>query len=131
VLISQFGVVGLIVTSLTVGLPSFFISLRFIKAHFGVSVDWVSSAKILFSAAVTAILTYLIVSPLAFSNPIQLAVGVIVFVVIFLVAAVVTRTIDRADLNNLREIANALGPLRKLLKGLVRLIEKFMTIIHV
>jgi O-antigen/teichoic acid export membrane protein len=79
VLISQFGVVGLIVTSLTVGLPSFFIALRFIKARFGVSVDWVSSAKILFSSAVTAILTYLLISPLAFSNPIQLVVGVVVF----------------------------------------------------
>ncbi len=131
VLISQFGVVGLIVTSLTVSLPSFFLSLRFIKTHFGVSVDWVSSAKILFSSAVAAILTYLLVSLLAFSNPIQLVVGVLVFVIIFLIVVVVTRTIDRADLNNIREIANVLGPLRKLLKGLIRLIEKFMTIIHV
>jgi O-antigen/teichoic acid export membrane protein len=131
VLISQFGVVGLIVTSLTVGLPSFFIALRFIKARFGVSVDWVSSAKILFSSAVTAILTYVLVSPLAFSNPIQLVVGVVVFCFIFLVTAVVTRTFNRADLNNIREIAKVLGPLRKLLDALVSLIEKLMTIIHV
>ena len=66
VLISQFGVIGLIVTTLTVSLPSLFISLRFIKKHFGVSVDWVSSAKILFSSAVAAILTYALISQLRF-----------------------------------------------------------------
>ncbi len=52
ILINQFGVIGLIVTSLTVSLPSLFISLRFIKTRFGVSIDWISSAKILFSSAI-------------------------------------------------------------------------------
>jgi O-antigen/teichoic acid export membrane protein len=123
VLISQFGVLGLIVTSLTVGLPSFFISLRFIKKHFGVSVDWGSSAKILLSSAITGILTYVLISPLTFSNPIQLAIGVLVFVLIFLITAVLTRTIRRTDLNNMRGIIVGLGPLSKPLNGLVNLID--------
>ena len=130
ILVSQFGIIGLIVTSLTVGLPSFFLSLRFIKTHFGVSVDWVSSAKILFSSALTAVLTYLLIAPLPFSSPIQLAVGVVVFVVIFLAAAVLTRTINRADIVNIREIANALGPLRKPLTWLLNLIEGLMNRLH-
>ena len=129
-LISHFGVIGLIVTSLTVGLPSLFISLRFIKKHFGVSVDWVSSVKILFSSAITAILTYALISQLAFSNPIRLVIGVIAFVVIFIVATVVTRTINRGDLTSLREIINVLGPLRKPLRFLLNIIEKLMTIFH-
>ena len=130
VLISQFGVIGLIVTTLTVSLPSLFISLRFIKKRFGVSVDWVSSAKILFSSIVAAILTYILMSPLAFSSPIQLAVGVVVFVLIFLLAALLTRTVNRADMSNLREIINSLGPLRKPLNVLLNLIEKLMTILQ-
>jgi O-antigen/teichoic acid export membrane protein len=129
-LISHFGVIGLIVASLTVGLPSLFISLRFIKKHFGVSVDWVSSAKILFSSAITAILTYILISQLAFSNPIRLVIGVIAFVVIFIAATVVTRTVNRVDLYNLREIINVLGPLRKPLRFLLNIIEKLMTILH-
>ena len=44
-LIFTFGVIGLIVTSLTVSLPGLLISLRFIKKQFGVSVDWISSWK--------------------------------------------------------------------------------------
>jgi O-antigen/teichoic acid export membrane protein len=130
VLISQFGVIGLIVTTLTVSLPSLFISLRFIKKRFGVSVDWVSSAKILFSSIVAAILTYILISPLAFSSPIQLAVGVVVFVLIFLLVALLTRTVNRADMSNLREIINSLGPLRKPLNVLLNLIEKLMTILQ-
>lgn len=130
VLISQFGVIGLIVTALTVGLPGLFISLRFIKKHFGVSVDWVSSAKILFSSAIAAILTYVLISQLAFSSPIQLVIGVIAFVVVFIVAAVVTRTVNKAEVSNLREIISVLGPLRKPLHFLLKLIEKLMTILH-
>jgi O-antigen/teichoic acid export membrane protein len=130
VLISQFGVIGLIVTALIDGLPSLFISLLFIKNHFGVSVDWVSSGKILLSSIVAAVLTYVLISQLAFSNLIQLVIGVIVFIVVFIFTAVVTRTLNRADVNNLREIIDALGPLRKPLRFLLNLIEKLMTILH-
>ncbi|MGD0407202.1 MAG: polysaccharide biosynthesis C-terminal domain-containing protein, partial [Candidatus Bathyarchaeia archaeon] len=130
VLISQFGVIGLIVTSLTVSLPSLFIGLRFIKKRFGVSVDWVSSAKILFSSAIAAVLTYVLISQLAFSSPIQLVIGVIAFMVVFIFAALVTRTVNKAEVSNLREIVNELGPLRKPLRFLLNLIEKLMTILH-
>jgi hypothetical protein len=91
-------------------------------------VDWVSSGKILFSSAIAAILTYAFISILAFSSPIQLVIGVIVFLVVFIVAALVTRTVNGADMSNLREIVNALGPLRKPLRFLLNLIEKLMTI---
>jgi len=129
-LISHFGVLGLIATSLTVGLPSVFISLRFIKKRFGVSVDWLSSAKILFSSIITAILTYALISQLTFSNPIRLAIGVIAFIVIFITATVLTRTINKGDLNSLREIINVLGPLRKPLAFLLKIIEKLMALFH-
>ncbi len=129
-LVSHFGVIGLIVTTLTASLPSLFISLRFIKKHFGVSVDWASSAKILFSSMLTAFLTYIIISQLAFSNLLRLIIGVLVFVVIYIAATLVTRTIDRGDLNSLREIINVLGPLRKPLRFLLNIIEKLMTILN-
>ena len=128
VLISQFGIIGLIVTTIIVGLPSFFLSLRFIKKNFGVSIDWVSSAKILFSSGAAAILTYLAITQLPFSSPIQLILGVIIFVISFLLLAVITRTINKTDLANIREIVNALGPLRKPLTIVLNLIEKLMDI---
>jgi putative peptidoglycan lipid II flippase len=126
VLISQFGIIGLIIASTTFSLPSFFLSLRFIKNNFGVSVDWVSSAKIIISSAVAGLLTYFGISLLPFSNPVKLIVGVVVFVVAFLVFAVVTQTLNKADLVNIREVANAMGPLRKPLVAVINLVEKLM-----
>ena len=130
VLISKFGVIGLIVAGLVNGEPSLIIGLRFIKKHFGVTVDWVSSAKILLSSTIAAILTYVLISQLAFSSLIQLIIGVIVFVIVFIFATVVTRTVNKADMINLREIVDALGPLRKPLRFLLNIIEKLMIIMH-
>jgi len=127
-LISLFGIIGLIVTSIIVGLPSLFLSLRFIKKNFSVSVDWVSSGKILFSSGAAGVITYVAVSLLPFSNPIQLVMGVIIFVVVFLFLAVVSRTINKTDLANIRDISNSLGPLRKPFRFVLNLIEKLMNI---
>ena len=129
-LISQFGIIGLILTSIVVGLPGLFFSLRFIKKNFGVSVDWVSSAKIVFSSATAAILTYVTITQLPFSSLIQLVVGVIIFVIAILLLAVITRTLNKADLENIRQIINALGPLRKPLAIVLKLIEKLMGIFY-
>jgi O-antigen/teichoic acid export membrane protein len=126
ILISQLGIIGLIVTSIIVGLPSFFLSLRFIKKNFGVSLDWVSSAKILFSSGAAAILTYLAIIWMPFSNPILLILGVLIFAISFLLLAVITRTINKTDLGNIHEIVNALGPLRKPLFIVLNLIERLI-----
>jgi stage V sporulation protein B len=123
-LISQFGVIGLIVTSLIVGLPSLLISLR-------VSVDHVSSAKILFSSVLTAILTYSLISMIALSSLIELAVGLIAFIFIFIFIALLTRTINRSDIGNIEKIVDGLGPLRKSLNWLLNLIERLMRTLQI
>jgi O-antigen/teichoic acid export membrane protein len=129
-LISNFGVIGLIVTSLTVSLPSLFLSLRFIKNRFGVSVDWASSGKILLSSTIAAILTYILTFELAFSNPVKLVVGIIGFCVIFIAATLFTGTVKRADLINMKETTDSLGPFRGPLRSLLDLLDKLIVIFH-
>jgi hypothetical protein len=102
-------------------------SLGFIKKRYGIEVDWGSSAKILFSAGLTGILTYLFVSWLPFSDLIRLLLGVVAFAVVFLVIAVVTRTITRSDITLIRQIVGGLGPLRKPLTLVLNLLEKLMS----
>ena len=109
ILTSQFGIIGLIVTTITVGIPSLLWSIAFIKKRYGVSLDWIASAKILLSSAIAGVLTYLVVSWVPFSSPIRLIIGVIAFVIIFLIAIIVTRTINRNDLANVREIVGGLA----------------------
>ena len=126
ILVSLFGIIGLIVASIIVGVPSLLWSIVFIKKRYDVSIDWISSAKIIISSSIAGGLTYLVVSLLPFSSPIQLIIGVAVFVIVFLFAAIITRTINRNDLANVREIVGSLGPLRKPLTVILNLLEKLM-----
>jgi len=129
-LISKFGVTGLIITSLTNGLPSSYLGLQFIKKNFGVAVDWVASAKILFSSALAAALTFILLSLLSFSSPVQLVIGVMFFVAVFVPLVLITRTVKKADVVSMREIVNGLGPLRKLLYPALNLLDKMIALIH-
>jgi hypothetical protein len=125
-LVSQFGIVGLIITTTVVGIPALAWSLFFIKKRYGLTIDWIASAKILLSSVITGVSTYLIVSLLPFSDLIRLLTGVVVFIVILLLAIVLTRALNRADLANIRQIISGLGPLRKPINLILNLIEKFM-----
>jgi O-antigen/teichoic acid export membrane protein len=104
VLISEFGIVGLIVTSLIAGLPATIWCLHFVKKNFNASLDWVASAKIGFSSASAGLLTYLSVALMPFSSPVQLILGVIIFTLSFLLIAIITRTIGKADSYNCRNL---------------------------
>jgi O-antigen/teichoic acid export membrane protein len=126
VLVSQLGIVGLIIASLIASFPSTLWCLHFIKKNFNVTLDWVASAKIGFSSAAAGLLTYLSVALMPFSSVLQLILGAVIFIVSFLLVAVVTRTIGQADLVILGEIANALGPLRRILNLLIGLLKKLI-----
>jgi O-antigen/teichoic acid export membrane protein len=125
--IMSFGVLGLIATSLVAGIPSLFIGLRFIGKNYGVAVDWRSSAKILLSAAVAATVTYAVISQLSFASWIKLTIGVVIFLLAYVAAALFTRAISQSDIGYLRDMTSSLGPVGKLLKIILTIIEKLMT----
>jgi O-antigen/teichoic acid export membrane protein len=130
ILISSYGVIGLIATTLTSSVPGIVISLLFIKKRYKVSVHWESSAKILFSSAAAATLTYVLIAQLtALSSLIQLILGVAIFVPAYVMMAILTRTFNISDIRNLREMVSALGPLQGLLTKVLNLIEKLMAIL--
>jgi len=129
ILIMNFGALGLIITSLTVSIPSLIIGLRFIKKHYAVTVDWKSSAKILLSSAIAATLTYLIVTELTFASWIRLAIGVVIFAVFLVPAMLLTKVLTQSDIGNLREMTSNLGPVGKILNTILTLIEKLMSML--
>lgn len=129
-LTSRFGVPGLIVTTLTAGLPSLVIALRWIKKRYGLTVDWASSVKILLSGCAAGAITYALVTLLAFSNLIALVVGAIVFFFVFLVAIILTGSITQVDIDTLRETTTLLGGLQRLTNPVLNMIEKLMTILR-
>jgi len=125
-LISQFGVIGLIFISLIDGLPSVFISLYWIRNRYNLTVDWRSSARILFSSAITAIITYIIVAQIDFHSSIRLLLGVVVFFLILAPCMLLTRAITVPDINNLRNIASGLGALRSPILLILKTLEKLI-----
>jgi len=129
ILIPRFGITGLIVTSLTAGIPSLILGLYWVKTNFGATVDWVSSAKILLSSATAAAITYIIVSQLSLSSWISLIVGGAIFLFAFIATTILARTMNKSDGNNLREMSKDLGPLHYLINLLLNIIQKLTTIL--
>ena len=127
VLIMQYGVVGLIIATLTVGIPSLILTLYWLKKYYDLTVDWMSAAKILISSSVTAGITYFLVSQMAFSSWIQLILGVLIFVLVLIPALLFTRAFTRSDLNNLRIMVSELGPLGGIVVKILNLLEKIMS----
>ena len=129
-LISNQGVIGFIVTSLTAGLPSIIIALIFIKKRYNVTVQWKSSAKILLSSTVAAVLTYLLLTQLInFPSLIRLIIGVAIFVPTYLITAILTNTFNTTDIENIRGMFTTLGPLSPVFNTLLNIIEKLMAVL--
>lgn len=126
ILIMQFGVLGLIATSLATGIPTTIISLYWIRKHYELTVDWHSSAKILLSSAIATALTYILISELGFSSLIRLIIGVVFFAFVFVTAVLVTQTINKSDIENLRGMVSGLGTIGKILNRVLNIIEKLM-----
>ncbi len=126
ILILRFGVLGLIVTSLVATIPSFVIELYWIRKHYEVTVDWRSSAKILLSSAIAAASTYALISELGFSSWIRLIIGIVFFAFVFVAAALLTQTINKYDIENLRGMVSGLGIIGKIFNHALNIIEKLM-----
>jgi O-antigen/teichoic acid export membrane protein len=129
VLTWQFGVIGIIFTTLVAGLPSLIIALHWIKKHYNLTIDWASSAKILFSSAIAGASAYALQSQLSFSSLINLLIGVAVFAAVLFPSILLTRTINRSDVDNLRQMTTSLGPVNRLLNPMLDIIEKLLVLI--
>ncbi len=137
VLISQFGIVGLIVATVASSLSTLVVALPWIKKHYGVTIDWTSSLKILFCSALAAVLTYLVTSGLSWgaiqinlASLITLIVGAVVFLFVFIFSILLTRTVSRADIRNLKEMLSKTGVVAKVANLALGILEKIMTLLR-
>ncbi len=124
VLIPPFGVLGLIVTHLTIGMPGILISLWWINKNYNATIDWKSSTKILTASAISAILTYLIINQLNIASWITLLLGAAIFLTTYIITAPLMGAITYNDTQNLKEMLKSLGPLATIITPLLYPIEK-------
>ena len=128
VLIPNFGILGLLATNIISGIPSLMISLWWIKKKFNATIDWGSSAKILLSSALAAIVTYMVVSQLTISSWITLIIGALIFLTAYLVTTPLIGAINKADVQNFKEMLKGFGPLATIFNLLLSFIERLTTV---
>lgn len=126
--IMALGVFGLILTAIVAQVPTMVMGLIFVKRKYDFTVDFVSSARILFSSAIAGAVTYLLVSELVFAAWIQLLLGIIVFMAVLVPLLILSRSITRADLVNFKLMMGGLGKLGDLINKLLTILEKAMNI---
>jgi O-antigen/teichoic acid export membrane protein len=122
-LIPSYEILGLIVSSSVSMLAMILLSLFWVRKNYGVTINLLSSTKILLSAAIAAIPTYFISTQQALPNWMMLIIGATIYLVTYMIAVSLTGAINSKDTQNLREILKALGPLAPIITKPLYLID--------
>ena len=107
------GIVGVILGIILSGLPSMVWVLYWIWKHYKARADFQSSAKIFLASGIAAVATYL---PTAFLNTaswIKLIIGLIIFLMVYVLDAPLIGAVSQEDINNLRAVFSGLGFISK------------------
>jgi O-antigen/teichoic acid export membrane protein len=138
-LIMHYNALGLIFTSTVAPIPSLILSLLWIKKHYHLTIDWIFSAKILTTSAITATLTYFFVNLINFNthfgtlsfinidSAIDLTIGTAFYITILFIVLILTKTLSITDLKRLHKMTTGLGPISKVIHLILKLMEKIMT----
>ena len=124
ILIPELGIIGVIIVSLTDGLPSMFIGLFWIWKKYETVIDFKSSAKIFLSSLIAAAVAFVFLHFLDMAYWVQLLTGLALFFGVFLIVTPLSGAISREDINNLRNIFSSSGVISKILEIPLALMEK-------
>jgi O-antigen/teichoic acid export membrane protein len=130
-LIPTLGIVGVILTSLSAGLPSMFCGLYWIWKRYDVKVDFQSSTKIFIASAIAAIITYLSLNFLNIAEWMRLITGGVIFLGVYVLTAPAIGAINQNDINNLRTMLSGLGIISKLINIPLSVAEKVTQICYI
>ncbi len=130
-LIPTIGIVGVILTSLSAGLPSMFLGLYRIWKRYKVKADFQSSTKILIASAIAAITTYLSLNFLNTAEWMRLITGGAIFLVVYVFTAPAIGAINQKDINNLRTMLSGLGIISKLINIPLSVAEKVSEFVYI
>jgi O-antigen/teichoic acid export membrane protein len=133
-LIPTLGITGLIIANITAGVPSMVWALNWIWKHYKTKADFHSSAKIFTASILAAIPAYLTTVFLqkTFEHPtvrayvpwIELAVGLIVFLVIYVLGAPIIGAVSQSDIDALRHMFSNLGIVSRIINIPLKAAEK-------
>jgi O-antigen/teichoic acid export membrane protein len=126
VLVQLYGVVGIIVTLATAGLPSLVMGLLWVRKRYGLTADLGSSARILLVSALSGVVAFLVQRQLGLASVLNLVIGLAAFLALFFPGIVVTGAVNKFDVVNLRAMTASLGPVSRLSNSALTLIENLL-----
>lgn len=126
VLIPRFGVVGLLLTSFFATKPGLFYALWWIKKNFGFSLHWPSTMKIYLSVGLASLIVYLVVTLFKFGDLVTLIVGGGIMIVVYILLVTLTGAIVREDIQNLRNMIGAFGPVAPIFGLFLAIVERLI-----
>jgi O-antigen/teichoic acid export membrane protein len=125
-LIPSMGIVGLIITSITAGIPSMCLEIYFIWKRYKTKADIKSSIKILTASLTAAATTFLTINLITSADWIELAMGSVTFLATYLIIAPVIGAINQTDIKNLKIMFSGLGVISKTLNIPLTVMEKML-----
>jgi stage V sporulation protein B len=123
-LIPHFGIAGYIFVSIGANLPATFVGIHWLWKHYKIKVDYQNSAKIFLASTIAAIITNLSIGVITGADWIQLVVGSVIFLLIYIILVPFIGAVNQTDINNLRELFSNLNIVSRILDILLRFIEK-------
>ena len=125
-LIPRYGIPGLIWTSIIAPKGALFYFLWQIKKNLGFTVKWKTSIKIYLSSAIPFIMVYYLLQTFDLNEWLSLLLGGCLFIVMYLFFVLTFRVLDRDDIQDLRLILSAMGPLTPIFNIFLTFFEKLM-----
>lgn len=125
-LIPRYGIPGLILTSIVAPKGGLIYYLWQIKKNLGFTVEWRTSLKIYLSSFIPFIMVYRLLLMFDLDGWVSLVFGGCLFIVLYLFLVLTFRVLDRDDIEDLRRILGAMGPLTPIFNIFLTFVEKFM-----
>ena len=124
-LISMFGILGLIAGTWLSGLPSLFWGLYWIHKNYKLKANYNSLLRVFAAASLAAIVSFLSLNLLNASSWMGIIVGGPIFLGCYFLSLPVLNAVDKVEIQNLRSMFSGLGLITKILNIPFNLLERF------
>jgi stage V sporulation protein B len=127
-LVPSIGIIGMIVGLSVAALPGTFVGLYHIWKRYGAKADFAASAKTLLASTLATVTVYLFLVFVTSAYLVLLVIGVILFLVVYMISVPLLGAINQSDVHNLRTMFSSLGIISRLIEIPLRIIEKLLKI---
>ncbi|MCX6648480.1 MAG: flippase [Candidatus Bathyarchaeota archaeon] len=123
ILIPKFQIVGLLITVLIAQRVGWLYQIIWARKNLTFTIDWASTIRIYATGLAAFIVSYSLINLLKLQEWVALVSGGATFLLIYLISLPLSGSLNRVDIEQLEAITGTMGPLKPLLKILIRILR--------